>query len=83
MSIDAIPGLNSITGPVGKSAGTVAVATQGATTGQPAGTPTSTAAPPPKPTEPFVLVPTEPLTPKVLAELIGRQLGLTGSPVPQ
>jgi hypothetical protein len=28
----------------------------------------------PKPAQPFLKVPTEPLTPKVLAELIGRQL---------
>jgi hypothetical protein len=31
-------------------------------------------APLPQPPQPFVLAPTEPLTPKVLAELIGRQL---------
>jgi hypothetical protein len=82
MSIDVIPGLSSITGPVGKSAGTVAVATPGTATPQSTGA-TNTTSPPPKPNEPFVLVPTEPLTPKVLAELIGRQLGLNGSPVTQ
>jgi hypothetical protein len=33
---------------------------------------------PAKPQEPFLLVPTEPLSPTVLAELIGRQISLTG-----
>jgi hypothetical protein len=34
--------------------------------------------PPAKPPQPFLLVPTEPLSPTVLAELIGRQISLTG-----
>jgi hypothetical protein len=33
---------------------------------------------PAKPQQPFLLVPTEPLSPTVLAELIGRQLSLNG-----
>jgi hypothetical protein len=33
---------------------------------------------PAKPQEPFLLVPTEPLSPTVLAELIGRQISLNG-----
>jgi hypothetical protein len=32
----------------------------------------------PKPQQPFLLVPTEPLSPTVLAELIGRQISLNG-----
>ncbi len=35
---------------------------------------------PAKPPQPFLLVPTEPLSPTVLAELIGRQLSLNGPP---
>jgi hypothetical protein len=35
---------------------------------------TATAVVLPKPSQPLLMVPTEPLTPKVLAELIGRQL---------
>jgi hypothetical protein len=31
-----------------------------------------------KPQQPFILVPTEPLSPTVLAELIGRQISLNG-----
>jgi hypothetical protein len=50
----------------------------------PAATPTSgepaQAQSPTKPKEPFLLVPTEPLSPTVLAELIGRQLSLNGTP---
>jgi hypothetical protein len=37
---------------------------------------------PAKPQQPFLLVPTEPLSPTVLAELIGRQISLTG-PTPE
>jgi hypothetical protein len=33
---------------------------------------------PPKAAQPFLLVPTEPLTPAVLAELVGRQAPLSG-----
>jgi hypothetical protein len=33
---------------------------------------------PAKPQQPFLLVPTEPLSPTVLAELIGRQISLNG-----
>jgi hypothetical protein len=33
---------------------------------------------PDKPPQPFLLVPTVPLSPTVLAELIGRQISLTG-----
>ena len=33
---------------------------------------------PVKPPQPFLLVPTEPLSPTVLAELIGRQITLNG-----
>ena len=33
---------------------------------------------PVKPQQPFLLVPTEPLSPTVLAELIGRQITLNG-----
>jgi hypothetical protein len=36
------------------------------------------ASPPVKPQQPFLLVPTEPLSPTVLAELIGRQISLNG-----
>ena len=47
-----------------------------------AGTQTSTnlptADPPAKPQQPFLLVPTIPLSPTVLAELVGRQLSLNG-----
>lgn len=42
---------------------------------QAAGT-SSSAINPPKAAEPFLMVPTEPLTPTVLAELIGRQAPL-------
>ncbi|WP_428542567.1 hypothetical protein [Rhodopila sp.] len=34
--------------------------------------------PPAKPEQPFLLVPTIPLSPTVLAELVGRQLSLNG-----
>jgi len=46
-------------------------------TGNPA-----TNAPPPKPAPPFILVPTEPLTAAVLAELIGRQPPLNEGTAP-
>ncbi|WP_428491375.1 hypothetical protein [Rhodopila sp.] len=42
-----------------------------------AGTETSTN-PPAEPKQPFLLVPTIPLSPTVLAELVGRQLSLNG-----
>jgi hypothetical protein len=34
-----------------------------------------------KPGQPILLVPTQPLSPTVLAELVGRQLSLSGPPV--
>jgi hypothetical protein len=45
---------------------------------QAAGAP-ATSGPATKTPQPFLLVPTEPLTPTVLAELIGRQAPLSGS----
>lgn len=84
MSINSLPGLSSsIAAPVGNYAtGTLASAAQ-ATAAKQASPAPKAEPPPPKTAQPFVLVPTEPLTPKVLAELIGRQLGLNGSGVPQ
>jgi hypothetical protein len=97
MSIAAISGLSGISlappdrpSTVNQAAGTTltATATQSAgvtqipgvtqATGDPA-----TKAPLPKPAQPFILVPTEPLTAAVLAELIGRQPPLNGGTVPR
>jgi hypothetical protein len=58
----------------------VSASAQTAATTQASGQPT-TAASAPKPVQPFLLVPTEPLSPTVLAELIGHQLSLNGPTV--
>ena len=78
--------LNAISGPSGDNINSLgsalSVAHTPAVTQSPAAN--STAAFPtqassaPKPQQPFLLVPTEPLSPTVLAELIGRQISLNG-----
>jgi hypothetical protein len=82
MSLITVSGLSrSDANSVGPSA---TVAQAGGVTPSSAATPTAgtpaQAPSPTKPQQPFLLVPTEPLSPTVLAELIGRQLSLNGTP---
>jgi hypothetical protein len=85
MSFDAVSGLGgSSLAPLDRASAVTQVA---AATQTPAATPAPAAAPgepptpppsPAKPGQPVLLVPTEPLSPTVLAELVGRRLSLTG-----
>jgi len=80
MSVDAVSGLSGSDYALLNRSSTVAPAR--AVTLAPAVTPTAgdpTKVPSPtKPQQPFLLVPTVPLSPTVLAELIGLQFSLNG-----
>jgi hypothetical protein len=83
MSVDAVSGLSGSTfAPLNRapavtqvSAATqTPVATRSGVPAQASGE--TTAAAPAKPAQPLLLVPTQPLSPTVLAELVGRHLSL-------
>ena len=80
MSLNAMSGLSGVNM---NSLGSAVTVPQAPTAAQsPAAKSTAVyptqASSPVKPQQPFLLVPTEPLSPTVLAELIGRQITLNG-----
>jgi hypothetical protein len=80
MSLDAVSGLSgSSFAPLNRAPAVTQVAapTQGSPVTSGASQATASAIDPTKPSEPLLLVPTQPLSPTVLAELIGRHLSLT------
>jgi hypothetical protein len=79
MSVDAVSGLSgSAFAPLNRAPAVtqVSAATKTPVATQASGETTSPA--PAKPAQPLLLVPAQPLSPSVLAELIGRHLSLHG-----
>jgi hypothetical protein len=79
MSVDAVSGLSGSTlAPLNRAPAVTQVSAAGQT---PVATQASGETTPPapvKPAQPLLLVPTQPLSPTVLAELVGRHLSLNG-----